>query len=116
MRAAAEATCAASRRSYDETLAALLGPEDALWTSVKTNLMAGRLRLLLVADEIPSELRTIVEFLNRQMNPAEILAVELRQFTGEGLRTVVPLLVGQVQEATLRRRPRPTFGGRRTVS
>ncbi len=110
MRAAAEATCAASGRSYDETVAALLGPEgseDALWTSVKTNLMAGRLRLLLVADEIPSELRTIVEFLNRQMDPAEILAVELRQFTGEGLRTVVPLLVGQVQEATLRRASTP---------
>ena len=106
MRAAAEATCAASGRSYDESMATLLGPdgsEDALWGSVKTNLTAGRLRLLLVADEVPSEVRIIVEFLNRQMNPAEILAIELRQYTGQGLRTVVPLVVGQVQEATLRR-------------
>ena len=109
-RAAAEATCAASGRSYDESMATLLGPdgsEDALWGSVKTNLTAGKLRLLLVADEVPSEVRIIVEFLNRQMNPAEILAIELRQYTGQGLRTVVPLVVGQVQDATLRRASTP---------
>ena len=35
--------------------------------------------LSFVADEIPSELRRIVEFLNQQMDPAEVLAVEIKQ-------------------------------------
>ena len=40
------------------------------------------MRLVFLADEIPSELRRIVEFLNQQMDPAEVLAVEVRQFIG----------------------------------
>jgi hypothetical protein len=48
--------------------------------------------MLFVADRIPAELRRIVEFLNEQMDPAEVLALELRQFQGEGLKTIVPML------------------------
>ena len=59
---------------------------EALWQQVKTNLQAGRIRMLFVADKIPAELRRIVEFLNEQMNPAEVLALELRQFQGEASR------------------------------
>ena len=40
---------------------------DAFWHTVKTNLQAGRLRLVFVADQIPLELRRVVEFLNQQM-------------------------------------------------
>jgi hypothetical protein len=72
---------------------------DALWQHIKTNLLAGRIRMLFVADRIPAELRRIVEFLNKQMNPAEILALELRQFEGEGVKTIVPTLYGQTEEA-----------------
>jgi len=32
------------------------------------------IRMLFVADRIPAELRRIVEFLNEQMDPAEVLA------------------------------------------
>jgi hypothetical protein len=35
-----------------------------------------------VADEIPVELRRIVEFINGQMDPAELLAVEIKQYVG----------------------------------
>jgi hypothetical protein len=35
-----------------------------------------------MSGRIPAELRRIVEFLNKQMNPAEVLALELRQFEG----------------------------------
>jgi hypothetical protein len=67
---------------------------------VKTNLEAQKIRLLFVADVIPRELRRVVEFLNRQMNAVEVLALELRQFSGEnGLRTLVPTLYGQTEEA-----------------
>ena len=93
-----ETTCEAQRRSSSEALSDLLGPgasEGAFWLRVKTNLEAGRIRLLFVADVIPPELRRIIEFLNKQMDPAEVLGVELRQFEGQGLRTIVPLVVGQ---------------------
>ena len=46
------------------------------WQRVKTNLQAGKVRLLFVSDAIPPELRRIVEFLNQQMYPAEVLAVD----------------------------------------
>lgn len=78
---------------------ALDGDAETLWQLVKTNLQAGRIRMLFVADRIPAELRRIVEFLNEQMDPAEVLALELRQFQGEGLRTIVPMLYGQTEKA-----------------
>jgi hypothetical protein len=78
-------------------------PAD-FWDRVKTNLEADRIRLLFVADNIPTELKRIVEFLNRQMNPAEVLAIELRQYTdGAGTRTIVPMVYGQTQNAVSRK-------------
>lgn len=73
---------------------------EKFWQQVKTNLEAQRICLLFVADSIPRELRRVVESLNQQMNPAEVLALELRQFSGEaGLRTLIPTLYGQTEEA-----------------
>jgi hypothetical protein len=51
------------------------------------------------ADVIPPELRRVVEFLNGQMDPAEVLAVEIKQFVGQGLKTLVPRVIGQTVEA-----------------
>jgi len=72
---------------------------DAFWQTVKTNLQAKKMRLIFVADEIPPSLRRIVEFLNEQMDPTEVLAVELRQYVGEGIQTIVPRLIGQTADA-----------------
>ena len=83
----------------------VVGPESdeaAFWDLAKSNLQEGRVRLLFVADRIPPSLRRIVEFLNRQMNPAEVLAVEIRQFapgTEASLRTLVPRVIGQTEQA-----------------
>jgi hypothetical protein len=55
--------------------------------------------MLFVANRIPPELRKVVEFMNVQMRPAEVLAVELRQYQGGGLRTLAPIVLGQTQEA-----------------
>lgn len=96
-----ETTCEIQSRLPSEVLGDLLGPEASegdFWLRVKTNLEAGRIRLLFVADVIPPELRRIIEFLNKQMDPAEVLGLELRQFAGEGLRTIVPLVVGQTTQ------------------
>jgi hypothetical protein len=75
------------------------------WQAVKTNLQAGRVRLLFVADLIPPELRRVVEFLNTQMDPAEVLAVEIRQFIGEGVRSLVPRVYGHTEQAQQRKNP-----------
>jgi hypothetical protein len=72
---------------------------SAFWQQVKTNLQAGRVRLIFIADEIPPELRRVVEFLNSQMDPAEVLAVEVKQFVGENLKTLVPRVLGQTETA-----------------
>lgn len=106
-------TCRERNVAPDQAVEAFLGPGGdpaAFWQQVKTNLQAGKIRMLFVSDEIPPELRRIVEFLNQQMDPAEVLAVEIKQFAGEGLRTLVPRVIGQTAEAEQRKKP---FGERR---
>jgi hypothetical protein len=55
--------------------------------------------LVFVADEIPSELRRIIEFLNEQMDPAEVLGLEVHQYVGQGSTVLVPRVVGLTAEA-----------------
>lgn len=86
----------------DQVLSAFTNDMDAstFWKNVETNLSAGRIRLVFLADKIPHELRRIVEFLNGQMRTAEVLAVELVQFVdGNGGRTLVPELIGDTSQA-----------------
>lgn len=62
--------------------------------------------MVFVAGQIPRELRRVVEFLNEQM-AAEVIAIEAKQYVGpEGLRTLVPRVVGQTAAAETRKRPR----------
>jgi hypothetical protein len=106
LRAQFETSCQRRGVDADQELASFLGPEDdpvLFWQQVKTNLQAGKIRLLFVADEIPSELRQIVEFLNQQMDPAEVLAIEIKQYTGTGGSTLVPTVVGQTAQAQQRK-------------
>ncbi len=73
----------------------LLGDADPndFWQRAETNLRAGKIRLLFVADEIPLELRRIIEFLNAQMRSVDVFAIEVRQYKGEGLTALVPNVV-----------------------
>jgi len=77
---------------------------DAFWRTVENNLKTGRIRLVFVADEIPRELRRIVEFLNEQMSPAEVLGVEIKQFVGSGIRSLVPRIIGETYAAEVRKK------------
>jgi hypothetical protein len=109
-----EQTCESNDRSTDQALEEFLGPEadqEQFWSDVKTNLQAGKIRLLFVADIIPPELVRIVEFLNKQMDPAIVLAVEVRQFLGEGLKTYVPRVMGHTIEADQRKGSRKSESG-----
>ena len=68
---------------------------DEFWRRVATNLAARRMRLVFVADAIPSELVRIVEFLNAQMRDIEVLAVEIKQFKGNNpTETLVSRVIG----------------------
>lgn len=93
------ATCEKQGTDPDETLADFLESAidpDTFWEKVKTNLQAGKVRLIFAADTIPNRLRRVVEYLNEQMDPAEVLAIEVRQFTGDGgVRMVAPRVIGQ---------------------
>lgn len=83
------------------------------WERVQTNLAADRIRLVFVADEIAPELRSIVEFLNRQMSETEVLAIEVKQYVDtEGERqTIVPRVVGQTEAARAAKGTRSRAGG-----
>jgi hypothetical protein len=52
-----------------------------------------------VADALPAELVRIIEVLNEQTNPAEVLGVELRQYVGGGHTAYVPRVVGRTSMA-----------------
>lgn len=102
-----ETTCRAKGLDPNEELQAFLeeqSDQDQFWQNSKTNLQAGKIRLIFVADEIPNELRRIVEFLNAQMDPAEVLAVEIKQFVGQGMKTLVPRVIGQTAMAERKKR------------
>ena len=87
----------------DRRLAELLNEEDPshdeFWHLVETKLNAKSLRLLFVADRIPDELATVVEFLNEQMPRIEVLAVEIKQFRGDHGRILVPRVFGRTTPA-----------------
>jgi len=88
----------------EEKLVDFLGQDNNIekfWNDVDTNLHAGKLRLIFVADQIPEELKRIVEFLNSQMDPAEVLAVEIKQYGREKLRILASQVYGQTIKTSL---------------
>jgi len=90
-------------QNYSEVIKQAFGPEvdeNQFWQNVKTNLQAERIRMIFVADKIPVELKRIVEFLNGQMDPAEVLAFEIPQYQAEGLQALAPKIIGQTAEAS----------------
>jgi len=99
------ATAAGNRinSNLDEAIR-LLQPTDELSTDafferLHNNLREGQVRLIFFMEESPTELRSVVDFLNRQLERSEILIVEARQYEREGLRVVVPVLFGYTEEA-----------------
>ncbi|MCB0857330.1 MAG: hypothetical protein KDB57_04315 [Solirubrobacterales bacterium] len=75
-------------------------PED-FWNRVGANLRLGKLRLVFVADEIPRELRRIIEFLNEQMELTEVIGLEVKQFAveGESATTLMSSVIGRTEAA-----------------
>ena len=90
----------------EEFLEGRMEAED-FWRLADKNLQDRKIRLLFVADEIPTELQRIVEFLNEQMDRTEVLAIEIKQFIGKGQTGLVPRLIGQTAEAQNKKSPGP---------
>lgn len=102
------AECAQRGVSPDSALVHFLGTEDqeSYWKAVEANLRSGRIRMVFLADQVSKELRRIVEFLNEQMRPAEVLAVEVVQYANpNGTRTLVPTLLGATERAQSAKSP-----------
>ena len=81
-----------------------LGPDDDLsvgdfFERVHLNLREGQLRLVFFLEEAPMELKSLVDFLNRQMERSEVLLVEAQQFREGSLTVVYPRLFGYTEEA-----------------
>lgn len=95
--------CRARATDVDTALRDVLGISDApaFWATVQTNLAADRIRLVFVADAISPELRSIVEFLNRQMTETEVLAIEVKQYVDAsgGRQTIIPRVLGTTEAA-----------------
>jgi hypothetical protein len=106
LRATFEATALFEGTTGDERLReAVPGVEpDEFWEQVEENLKTGRIRMVFVADRLPAELVRIIEFLNEQMNPAEVLGVEVVQYVGDGQQVLVPRLVGRTSSAVAAKR------------
>ena len=106
-----EARCRKKGLAPDKVLQEGLGEDIAVeewWSAVDNNLREGTLRLLFVADEISSELKAIIEFLNEQMVRTTVLGVELPQFTDEDgtHRILVPSVIGRSERAESVKTPR----------
>lgn len=89
-----------------EFISSSVSVEDAyqgFWRTFESNLRERRIRLIFVADAIPSELKTLVEFLNEQMSSVEVFAVEVVQYASRGQRMLRPQLVGQTATARARK-------------
>lgn len=70
---------------------------DDFWKLVSSNLATGRIRMVVVADEIPTELRESLEFLNEQMPLTEVYAIAITQYTdkSQSMKILAPQIIGR---------------------
>jgi hypothetical protein len=109
IRARFEANCQANGEDPEQLLIGFLeeGTDlEQFWQQVEDNLRVGKVRMLFVADIIPPELQRVVEFLNEQMDPAEVLAVEIKQYANQAIQTLVPRVIGQTAKSKQKKEPR----------
>jgi hypothetical protein len=78
---------------------------DSFFDRVQENLREGQLRIVFFLEESPMQLRSVVDFLNKQMERSWVLLVEARQYTHGQTTVVVPTLFGYTEEARRAKRP-----------
>jgi len=99
----AKQTATKRNENIDDLLRDLLGTDqdsaDAFFEKVQNNLKEAQIRLIFFLDQAPFELRSIVDFLNRQMERTEVLIVEAKQFCHNEMKILVPSLFGFTEQA-----------------
>jgi hypothetical protein len=115
----AEASAKARRTSLDEAWRAIhpneLDSIDAFLDRLEANLREGQIRIVFFMEEAPRELKSVVDFLNKQMERSEVLLVEARRYTGHGATVIVPSLFGFTEQARqIKRTVTVTNRGRRS--
>ena len=82
----------------DEALARIVGQDaspEGFWDQVEANLAAGRIRMVLVVDEVQAELVRMVDFLNAQLRDAEVWILEIRHLAGPSGRLLQTNVAGR---------------------
>jgi hypothetical protein len=65
---------------------------DDYFDLIQQKLREGQLRIVFFLEDSSPELRSVVDFLNRQMERSEVLLVEARQYSHGGSKIVAPTL------------------------
>jgi hypothetical protein len=73
--------------------------EDEFFQRVEDNLREGQVRMVFFLEESPWQLRSIVDFLNKQMERSEVYLIEARHYKDGDSMIVVPSLFGYTEEA-----------------
>lgn len=89
------------KENFEEkvTCELLAGSEDkeVFWEKVQQNLDDMNIRIIVVADKVPKELRQVVEFVNEN-SKFEIFALEVRLFVNkDGKKVLVPYIYGTTE-------------------
>jgi hypothetical protein len=83
---------------------ATAGVASEFFERVIANLRKATMRLIFFLEESPNELRSLVDFLNRQLKETEVFLVEARLYDSPTGRIVVPWLFGYTEEARVAKR------------
>lgn len=115
----AEASAQARGNSLDEAWRSMQPTEadsvDTFLDRVEYNMREGQVRIVFFMEEAPRELKSVVDFLNKQMELSEVLLVEARRYAGHGVTVIVPSLFGFTEQARQIKRPvTGTSRGRKT--
>jgi len=76
---------------------------DEYFQLLESNLKDSQFRLVFFLEQSSYELRSIVEFMNRQMDRTEVLLVEAKMYEHDGQRFVAPRLFGYTEAARLKK-------------
>ena len=101
-----------------ESLLANLRPDDDLnvdeyFQRLMDNLREGQIRIVFFLEEAPQELKSLVDYLNRQMERSEILLVEAAHYRNTEIELVVSQLFGYTEEARRVKRTVTVTSGQR---
>jgi hypothetical protein len=122
LRQAAAETARSQDKTLDDEIGALIGLADEdfedgteiddFWGQVESNLRSGKARLLFVADELPRELRRLIEFMNEKMTDVEVLGVTVKQYQGQDLDALVPRVIGLTEASRDKKKPSSSRKGK----